>query len=152
MNIKSFIMIAAALCLALLSFGCGGAATNTSNSTANKAANTTVTNTSSTTTTAPANTTANTSANTETSKTATASEVTGVAECDEYIQKYEACLTTIAAKAPQAEAGLKTAFEAQRNGFKAAASTPQGKAALSGQCKTFIETAKKSTAQWCTNW
>jgi hypothetical protein len=61
-------------------------------------------------------------------------------------------LTTIAAKAPQAAPGLKSAFEAQRNGFKAAASTPQGKAALAGTCKQAIETAKTSTAQWCTNW
>jgi hypothetical protein len=154
MNIKSFIAVAAALCFAIVSFGCGGAATNTSNTTANKSSNsTTVTNSSSTTTTAPANASAaNTSASNTEAKNETASAVTGVPECDEYIQKYEACLTTIAAKAPQAEPGLKTAFEAQRNGFKAAASTPQGKAALAGQCKGFIETAKKSTAQWCTNW
>jgi hypothetical protein len=61
-------------------------------------------------------------------------------------------LTEIAKKAPQAEPGLKQAFEAQRSGFKSAASTPQGKTMLATQCKGFIDTAKKSTAQWCTNW
>lgn len=150
MTIKSFIAIAAALCFAIVSFGCGGAATNTTNTTANKPANTTnTTNTASTTTTSTTNTAA---ANTETAKADASEPNTGVPECDEYIQKYEACLTTIAAKAPQTAPGLKSAFEAQRSGFKAAASTPQGKTILAGQCKTYIETAKKSTAQWCTNW
>jgi hypothetical protein len=75
-----------------------------------------------------------------------------VPECDEYIKKYEACLTTIAQKNPSVEPSMKQAFEAQRNGFKAAASTPQGKATLAGTCKQAMETAKTSTAQWCTNW
>jgi len=146
MKIKSFIAIAAAFTFAIVSFGCGGAATNTSNTAANKPANTTsTTTTSSTTTTAPTNTAASTTAD-------SSSPNTGVPECDEYITKYEACLTEIAKKAPQAEPGLKSSFEAQRNGFKAAASTPQGKTMLAGQCKGFIDTAKKSTAQWCTNW
>jgi hypothetical protein len=144
MNYKSFIAIAAALCFAVVSFGCGGAATNTSNTTANKPANTTVTTTSNTTTT-----TTNTAANTETKADAT-EPGTGVAECDEYIKKYEACLTTIAAKAPQAAPGLKSSFEAQRTAFRSAASTPQGKATLPATCKQATETAKTSTSQWCT--
>jgi hypothetical protein len=47
---------------------------------------------------------------------------------------------------------LKSSFETQRSGFKAAAATPQGKAALADTCKQAIDTAKTSTAQWCTNW
>ena len=144
MKIKSFIAMAATVLFAIVSFGCGGTATNTSNATANKPVNaTSTTTTSSTTTTAPANaaTTADSS-----------SPNTGVAECDEYITKYEACLTTIASKAPQAAPALKTSFEQQRDAFKKAAATPQGKAALAPQCKTAMSTAKTATAQWCTNW
>ena len=146
MNYKNFISIAAALTFAVVSFGCGGGATNTtSNTTANKT-NTTTTTTTNTTTTAPANSSA---ANSE--MKADASEPgTGVAECDEYIKKYEACLTSIAAKAPQAAPGLKSSFEAQRNAFKSAASTPQGKATLPATCKQAMDTAKSSTSQWCT--
>ncbi len=144
MKIKSFIAIAAALCFAIVSFGCGGAATNTtSNTTANKPANTSAN------TTAPANT-ATAPANTETAKANGPN--TGVAECDEYITKYEACLTTIASKAPQAAPALKSSFEAQRDAFKKAASTPEGKAALAPQCKTAMASAKTATAAWCTNW
>jgi len=151
MKIKSFISIAAVLCFAVISFGCGGSSTNSSSTTANKPANVSnTTNTASTTTTSTVNTSA--PANTDVAKADASEPNTGVAECDEYIKKYEACLTTIAAKAPQAAPGLKTSFEAQRNGFKAAASTPQGKAALTGTCKQAMDTAKASTAQWCTNW
>ena len=146
MTIKTLIAISALACLAVISFGCGSGATNTA---ASKPANTTsaantTSSTSSTTTTAPANT--------ETAKADSTEPGTGVPECDEYIKKYEACLTTIAAKNPQVAPSLKSAFEGQRSGFKAAASTPQGKAALAGTCKQAIETAKTSTAQWCTNW
>src|SRR5215470_4118359 len=99
--------------------GCGGAATtNTTNAAANKSNTTTTAPANNTTTTAPAN---NTAAKTD---TAPAGDSVGVAECDEYIKKYEACLTKIAAKAPQAEPALKTTFEAQRNGFKTAAANP----------------------------
>jgi hypothetical protein len=147
MNMKSIIAIAATVCVAIISFGCGGAATNV---TVNKPANTT--NVANTTTTTSSTTTTTAPANTETAKVDSSSPDTGVPECDEYITKYEACLTTIAAKAPQAAPGLKAGFDAQRSGFKTAASTPQGKTMLAGQCKTFIDQAKKSTAQWCTNW
>ena len=142
MNFKSSIAIVAALCFAIVSFGCGGAANTTVNVNANRSANTTST-TSSTTTT-----TTNTAANTAT--TDATGPNTGVAECDEYIKKYEACLTTIAAKAPQAAPALKSSFEAQRNAFKSAAATPQGKATLPATCKQATETAKSSTSQWCT--
>ena len=150
MTIKGLIAIAALVCIAIISFGCGSAATNTAANA--KPANTTAANTSSTTTTTTANTATTAPANTETAKTDSAEPSTGVPECDEYIKKYEACITTITAKNPQLAPTMKSTFEAQRNGFKAAASTPQGKAMMAGQCKGFIETAKTSYGQWCTNW
>jgi hypothetical protein len=150
MKIKSFITIAAVLCFAILSFGCGGGAKNTSNTTANKPAN--VTNTTNTASTSTASANNSSTSNTEIAKADTSEPATGVAECDEYIKKYEACLTTIAAKNPQVAPAMKSSFEAQRNGFKTAASTPQGRTTLVGACKQAMDTAKTSTAQWCTNW
>ena len=151
MKIRNILFIVAALCFAAISFGCGGAATNTTTNTTKASNSSSTTTTSSTTsTTAPANTAA--PANTGSSTTASTAPDTGVAECDEYITKYEACLTEIAKKNPQVEPSMKQAFEAQRTGFKQAAATPQGKAALAGTCKQAITTAKTATAQWCTNW
>ncbi|HVE58731.1 MAG TPA: hypothetical protein VNB22_17995 [Pyrinomonadaceae bacterium] len=87
------------------------------------------------------------------SKTATVStDSVGVPECDEYIKKYEACLTKIAEKAPQAQPGMKTAFEQQRNAFKQGASTEQGKATLATTCKQAIESAKQSTTAYGCAW
>jgi hypothetical protein len=61
---------------------------------------------------------------------------TGVAECDEYLAKYPACIAKMpgAGKAT-AEAGLKT----QADAWKAAASTPEGKTALKGGCKAALD-------------
>lgn len=146
MRIKFYLAIAAILGFAIVSIGCGGTATNTTNTSNAKPANTTSTTTTSSTSTTTAPT------NTDVAKSDSTGPNTGVAECDEYIEKYEACLTTIASKAPQAAPALKTSFEAQRDAFKKAASTPEGKAALAPQCKNAIATAKASTAQWCTNW
>ena len=146
MKITSILTIAAALCFAVVSFGCGGTATNTTtNTTANKPANTTSnTATTSSTNTAPANT--------EMAKTDDKEPNTGVAECDEYIKKYEACLTKIAAKAPQVETTMKQAFEAQRKSFQASASNPQAKATLSTTCKQAMDTAKASTSAYACDW
>jgi hypothetical protein len=47
---------------------------------------------------------------------------------------------------------MKSAFQAQRNGFKTAASTPQGKATLASTCKQAMETAKSSTAAYSCDW
>jgi len=76
----------------------------------------------------------------------------GVPECDEYIKKYEACLTKIAEKAPQAQPSLKSSFEQTRSSFKQGASTEQGKAMLATQCKQLIETSKQSTATYGCAW
>jgi flagellar basal body-associated protein FliL len=141
----SLLLVAVLLCGAAIFFAACGGATNTASNTAtaNKSNTATVTNTA-TNTTAPANT--------ATANTAPAGDSVGVAECDDYIKKYEACLTKIAAKAPQVEGSLKTAFEAQRNGFKTAASTPQGKATLATACKTALDQAKASTASYACEW
>ena len=96
MKITSFIAIVAALCFAILSFGCGGAANKHHRDQTGELSNT-------------ANTTTTTSSTTTTTHQQTLrplrqirpSPDTGVPECDEYIKKYEACLTTIGAKDPQ---------------------------------------------------
>lgn len=152
---KNFLLAALLLCGIVGFAGCSTTAPNSSNNVVvtntNKSNTTTTTsntaNTTANTTTAPANT-----ANTTTTTTTTTGDKTGVAECDEYIEKYEACLTKIAAKNPQVEPSLKTAFEQQRKAFKDAASTPEGKTALAPRCKQAIDTAKASTSSYGCAW
>jgi hypothetical protein len=60
----------------------------------------------------------------------------GVAECDEYIAKYQKCIDKMPAAAQTtAQAG----FKAQQDAWKASASTPEGKAALKTGCKATLE-------------
>lgn len=82
-----------------------------------------------TTTSTPATTTASSSA-----------EKVGVPECDEYIAKYDAC---VSGKVPEmARAQYKSALETLRNSWRQAASTPQGKAGLAAACKQATEQAR----------
>jgi hypothetical protein len=65
----------------------------------------------------------------------------GVAECDEYIEKLEACMSS----APEASKGmLKTNLDTMKKTWKEAASTPQGKAGLATGCKSALDAAKQS--------
>jgi hypothetical protein len=65
----------------------------------------------------------------------------GVAECDAYITKYEACIGKMGAAA---KAAAEPGFKAQRDAFKQAASTPEGKTALSTQCKAAMDAIKST--------
>lgn len=92
---------------------------------------------------------ANTTTDAPKTETATGDKI-GVPECDEYIEKYEACVNS---KVPEAQrAMLKTSFEAQRKAFKDAAANPQAKAGLATGCKQAIETAKQSMSAYSCAW
>ena len=92
---------------------------------------------------------ANATTNVTKTETTTGDKI-GVAECDEYIEKYEACINS---KVPEAQRTmLKTSFEAQRKAFKDAAANPQAKAGLATGCKQAIETAKQSTSAYACAW
>ena len=71
----------------------------------------------------------------------TSGDSVGVAECDEYIAKLDACMS----KVPEAQrAMVKTNLDTMRKTWKEAASTPQGKAGLTTGCKAALDAAKQS--------
>ena len=77
-------------------------------------------------------------------------EKIGVAECDEYITKVEACLTS---KVPENMRGTyKSSLDTMRTTWKKAAETSQGKAALAQGCKTALEQAKASMGSYGCSW
>lgn len=67
---------------------------------------------------------------------AASSGATGVAECDDYFKKYEACLGKVPAVAKPA---MEQAFNSAKDAIKANAATPEGKAALKTQCKAMTD-------------
>ena len=114
---KQFVL---SLCVvsALLILSCGSSETETTN----KAAETKPTTTSSPTSTTNSGTTI------------------GVPECDDYIAKYDACVSN---KVPEASrAQYKSSIEQMRSSWKQLASNPQTKASLAQACKNATEQAR----------
>lgn len=74
----------------------------------------------------------------------------GVPECDEYIEKYEAC---IRGKVPEAARGaMESSIEQMRKSWKDVAANPQAKKALAGGCKQAQETAKQTMSAYNCAW
>jgi hypothetical protein len=89
-------------------------------------------------------------ADTSNGGTAASGDKIGVAECDEYIQKYEACINS---KVPEsARSMVKSNLDTMRTAWKKAAETPQGKSALAQGCKTALEQAKTSMSSYGCSW
>ena len=102
----------------------------------------------------PANTTANVKSPVKNAETLTADTSKnvkiGVAECDEYLEKYEACITS---KVPEAErAALLPQLEMYRAGWQKAVTNQQAKAALPGGCTVALTTAKQTLSKYSCDW
>lgn len=125
------LLLGFSLCAALLLVACGGANTNTATT------NSGATNTAAT----PAS---------GSSTTASTGDKIGVAECDDFIAKYESCVNS---KVPEAaRATVKTSLETWRNSWRELAKTPQGKAGLAQACKSAHEQAKTSMGAYGCTW
>jgi hypothetical protein len=71
----------------------------------------------------------------------------GVAECDDYMKKYLACVDKLA---PAAQSAARQGLEQSRVAWKQAAATEQGRAALATTCKAASDAAAPAMrAQGC---
>lgn len=137
----SLFALCVALCLGMLA--CGGAAENTNTATTNATTNST-TKTTASPAASPATTTASPA-----STTSAAGDI-GVAECDDFLKKYEAC---VSGKVPAAaQATFKSSMEQWRTSWKQLAANPQTKATLAAACKSSMDTAKTSLASYNCTW
>lgn len=91
--------------------------------------------------------TANTSTNTSASKSG--EEKIGVPECDDFIAKYDACVSS---KVPEsARAQYKSSIEQWRSSWRTLAANPLTKATLATVCKQSEEQAKAAMKSYgCT--
>ena len=94
-----------------------------------------------TTNTPAANTNAGKAAtNTAPASTASTGDKIGVPECDDYLDKYQAC---ISGKVPEAaRAQYETTLAQTRKSWRDLAANPQTKASLAAACKTATESAR----------
>ena len=140
MTTKLISLFALCVLLGTVMLACGGGAEN-----ANTAAN-------SNTAAGNANTKAAATpaaASTPAATTSAAGDI-GVAECDEFLKKYEAC---VSGKVPAAaQATFKTSLDTWRSSWKQLAGTPQGKAGLATACKSALDQAKTSLASYNCSW
>lgn len=74
----------------------------------------------------------------------------GVPACDEYLTKYEKCISS---KVPEAaRASMKSSMDTMRQSWKQAAATPAGKAGLEAGCKQALDAAKQATQAYGCEW
>ncbi len=84
----------------------------------------------------------NSSGTSGTTATSSSSEKIGIADCDDFIAKYDACVSN---KVPEtARAQYKSAIAQWREGWKKAAENPATKATLAAQCKQIAEQQKNA--------
>lgn len=75
---------------------------------------------------------------------------TGVAECDDYLRKWDACLATKITG--EAHEQVKVALDATREGWKRTAATPEGKSGLAAACREAAELAKMQVSAYGCAW
>jgi hypothetical protein len=97
-----------------------------------------------------ADTKGSTSVTTTTTTTASAADKIGVAECDEYLTKYENCIKD---KVPASvRSTFETSMASARNAYKTAAASPQAKGTLAATCAAALDQTKKSLASYNCTW
>ncbi|HYG81893.1 MAG TPA: hypothetical protein VD861_15955 [Pyrinomonadaceae bacterium] len=123
----------------LLLAGCGSTETTTNNSNQTGTNKTTTTTTGTPATTATPATTTTTPATTTT--TASGDKI-GVPECDDFIDKYEACIT---GKVPEAaRAQWNSTLQQWRSSWKQLAANPQTRSSLASACKMAADQSRQS--------
>ena len=139
---RFLVSLALSLMCALLLAACGGSEAPANNSSTANASNKTTT-TTTTTTSTPAATTSTPAATTTTPSTTTSAgtgERIGVPECDDYLTKYEAC---VSGKIPEASRAAYTSTLARtREQWKKLADNPQTRPTLVQACKMATEQSK----------
>lgn len=91
-----------------------------------------------------------TNRNAEAPSTVSAGEKVGIAECDSFIDAYEAC---VASKVPEAgRANLRASVTTWRADWKKMAADPQKRAALAAHCKTQRETTMAAMKAYNCAW
>ncbi len=92
----------------------------------------------------------NSNKGTTTTTTTSSGEKIGIAECDDFIAKYEACVT---GKVPEAaRASYQTALKQWRESWKKLAENPQTKGTLAAACKQAREQQETALKSYGCTW
>jgi hypothetical protein len=100
--------------------------------------------------TAAGNSNKATTTTTTTTTTSTAGEKIGIPECDDFIAKYDACVSSKVPEAQQAQ--LKSAVDQWRSSWKKLASNPATKGTLAAACKQAAEQQEAALKSYGCTW
>jgi hypothetical protein len=81
--------------------------------------------------------------------TPVAAQQLGVPACDEFLTKYQACITKMPA---QQQSAFKSSMEQMRTGWAGLAANPQAKPALEGVCRQMSDNMKAAMTQFGCQW
>jgi len=144
--LRKSLLVLSILCAAIL-IGCSKTEMSNSNTTADNS-NKSATGTTGTTSTSGTSTSGTSTSGTSTSGTSTAGTTTssgekiGIPECDDFLTKYEACVSN---KVPEAaRAQYQTGLKQWRDSWKKMADNPQTKGALAAACKQARDSSEAS--------
>jgi hypothetical protein len=141
MTKKTPFLLSLSLAAGIGLLACGGAGSDNTSNTSNASNAGGNTNKAATTNTAPANTSTTAS---------TSGDKIGVPECDDFLAKYEAC---VSGKVPAAaQSAFKTSMETWRKSWKDLAANPATKGSLAAACKQSADQAKTSLASYNCSW
>jgi hypothetical protein len=144
MTTKLISLFALCVLLGLVLLACGGAADNTNTATTNATTTNATTNANTKSAATPG------AAASPAATTASTGEKIGVAECDDFITKYEACVT---GKVPAAQQAMfKTSIEQWRSSWKKLADNPATKGTLASICKTQLDQSKTALSSFGCSW
>lgn len=73
----------------------------------------------------------------------------GVAECDEYVSKYLACIGQMP---NEAQTAARSALDQTRTTWQQIASTDQGRAGLAAACTAAVDAARTATSAYGCTW
>lgn len=79
-----------------------------------------------------------------------ASNTIGVAECDDYLSKVEACIVNHVPE--DARAMQRQSMDQMRDQWRQAAANPTAKASLAAGCKAALDAARSSFASYGCEW
>src|ERR1700686_3274261 len=85
-----------------------------------------------------------------TTTTSTAGEKIGIPECDDFIAKYDACVSSKVAEAQQAQ--LKSAVDQWRASWKKLAANPATKGTLAAACKQAADQQAAALKSYGCTW
>jgi hypothetical protein len=80
---------------------------------------------------------------------AMAQDKVGIAACDDFLAKYEACLAKMPSASQQA---TKDSIQQMRAAWKAGAADANSRSALESACKSSADSMKQATASYGCSW